>query len=212
MLLFCLGPRDLGEEVNEFRKAVAENNREEITALATELMDRIPDEEGVPDVEKSIYAQANNRIFGVVFWFALLGPVGAWLFRVADLMRRRALLQRARTSEDTADVSSIPIDSVLLCYRIMAWVPSRLLMVGYAMAGNYNGALAAWRKPPPEYSDGFHGPDFLLLGVIGCGAAEQNDAADISERAQVAMDLVIRTLWMVWCPVLALLTVYGALS
>ena len=27
-------------------------------------------------IERAIYVQANNRIFGVVFWFLLLGPAG----------------------------------------------------------------------------------------------------------------------------------------
>ena len=38
-------------------------------------------------MERAIYVQANNRIFGVVFWFLVLGPTGAWAFRVLDLLQ-----------------------------------------------------------------------------------------------------------------------------
>ena len=87
VLLFCLGPRDLGEEVDDFREAISKEDHEETQKLAAELLQTIPDPESLPDIEEGIYAQANNRIFAVVFWFALLGPTAAWLFRVLDLMR-----------------------------------------------------------------------------------------------------------------------------
>ncbi len=210
VLLFCLGPRDLGEEVIEYRQAIDEDNTEELRTLAAELFDRVPDDsEAIPDIEKAIYAQANNRIFGVVFWFALAGPVGAWMFRVVDLLRRRAL--NGQPADAAEDDSSI-VAAVLLWHRVLAWIPSRLLMAGYGMAGNYDGAMAAWRKPRPESVGQCPSVDDQLLGAVGCGAADRGDERDISIRAQVAIDLVIRTLWMIWCPVLALLTLYGAIN
>jgi AmpE protein len=210
VLLFCLGPRDLGEEVTEYRQAIDENNTEELRALAAELFDRVPDDsEAIPDIEQAIYVQANNRIFGVVFWFALLGPVGGWMFRVVDLLRRRAV--NSRPADAAEDDSSI-LAAILLWHRVLAWIPSRLLMAGYAMAGNYDGAVAAWRSSPPEFVGRFLSDDDRLLGAVGCGAADQDGGRDVSTRAQVAIDLVIRTLWMIWCPVLALLTLYGSIN
>ena len=101
VLLFCLGPRDLGEEVNEYRDAISRHDMEQIHELATELLEYPPDAIGeVPDIEHAVYAQSNNRIFGVVFWFALLGPVGAWMFRALDLMRRRAVHYYIDESDD----------------------------------------------------------------------------------------------------------------
>ena len=43
------------------------------------------------------HLRAGRRIdfFGVVFWFVVFGPVGAWLFRVSDLLRRRAATRAA---------------------------------------------------------------------------------------------------------------------
>ncbi|MGI9308329.1 MAG: regulatory signaling modulator protein AmpE, partial [Gammaproteobacteria bacterium] len=217
VLLFCLGPRDLGEEVIEYREAIARHDMEEVHALATELLEYAPDAIGeVPDVEHAVYAQANNRIFGVVFWFAVLGPVGAWMFRVLDLMRRRAVNYYIDTSGDqfaTQSLKSMPVvTATIFLHKIMAWVPARLLMAGYAMAGNYEGAVSAWRNPPPESHDLSLGKSEQLLGAIGCGASHKADDLDVSGKAQVAIDLVVRTLWMVWCPVLALLTIYGAIN
>jgi AmpE protein len=209
ILLFCLGPRDLGEAVSDYRKAIEENDQEELHALAAEFLDRdaLP-AEGVPDIEAAIYSQANNRIFGVVFWFALLGPVGAWMFRVLDIMRHRALYH---PEADLPEKGTGPlIAAVLVWHWVLAWVPSRLLMAGYALAGNYEGAVTAWRKGAED--SGSITADEQLLGTVGCSAVDHDEDNDVSERAQVAIDLVIRTLWFIWCPVLALLTLYGALN
>ena len=216
VLLFCLGPRDLGEEVDDYRQAVIDNNQDEAHVLASEFLEYEPEAGVLPDVERAIYAQANNRIFGVVFWFAVLGPVGAWLFRVLDLMRRRAIHYYIDLSGDqfaTQSLQSSPVViAALRLHHFFAWIPSRLLMIGYAMAGNYEGAVSAWRNPPPASAELFPGKDEQLLGAIGCAASPDSPEDDVPGRAQVAIDLVIRTLWMIWCPVLALLTIYGAMN
>jgi AmpE protein len=216
VLLFCLGPRDLGEEVDEYRRAVIDNDQDEARALASELLEYPAEAGEAPDIERAVYAQANNRIFGVVFWFAVLGPVGAWLFRVLDLMRRRAIHYYIDLSGDqfaTQSLQSSPVvTAALKLHQLFAWIPSRLLMFSYAMAGDYDGAVSAWRNPPAKSAELFPGKDEQLLGAIGCGAAPQSTEDDVPARAQVALDLVVRALWMIWCPVLALLTIYGSIN
>ncbi|MGI9308258.1 MAG: regulatory signaling modulator protein AmpE, partial [Gammaproteobacteria bacterium] len=89
VLLFSLGPRDLKEEVDDYCAALARDDSEEIRRVSKELLEIDPPSDPVQRaqlVERSIYVQANNRVFSVVFWFILLGPAGAWLFRVLDMM------------------------------------------------------------------------------------------------------------------------------
>jgi AmpE protein len=210
VLLFCLGPRDLGEEVNDYCKAIEDGDEEEIREIATELLECQPEPgPAPPDVEEAVYAQANNRIFGVVFWFVLLGPTGAWLFRVLDLMQRRAVYFACQ-GPDIEDEGEWPqvVQAILLLHRLLAWLPSRLLSIGYMLAGSYDGALAAWKNLRTVSSVMFPGPTDQLLGVVGRGAAPAVAEGDVIARARVARDLVSRTLWMIWCPVLALLTLY----
>ncbi len=210
VLLFCLGPRDLGEEVDDFREAIAKDDQEEIRKLTTELLQMPPGSESSPDIEEAIYAQANNRIFAVVFWFALLGPTAAWFFRVLDLMRQRAIhhFSDHLRSEEGEELPQI-VRATLALHRLAAWIPARLLMVGYVLAGSYDGATVAWRKSLDVRSDLFPGPDDRRLGLVGRGAAPNSEAVDVSTRAAVALKLVVRVLWMIWCPALALLTLYG---
>ncbi|HHQ13923.1 MAG TPA: hypothetical protein ENK16_02750, partial [Chromatiales bacterium] len=97
ILLFSLGPRDLKEEVDEYSAAVASGDTDRIRRLALELAERnVPDDPVQRDrlVERAVFVQANNRIFGVVFWFLVLGPAGAWMFRVLDLMRHRGRIRQ----------------------------------------------------------------------------------------------------------------------
>lgn len=205
VLLFCLGPRDLVEEVDAYRQAVAAGDREEVALLATELLECRPGaDEPPPDIECAIYAQANNRIFGVVFWFILLGATGAWLFRVLDLIRRRAI---RRTG--IVDICDAPVylQAVLQLHGLLAWIPARLLMFGYTLAGSYDGAMQAWRRYRPAATRVFPRDDDQLLGAVGQGAAPVRGGGDPDARARVAVDLVKRTLWMIWCPALALMTV-----
>jgi AmpE protein len=214
VLLFCLGPRDLGEEVNDYCKAVEAGDSDEVRSISEELLECVPGP-GQPaqDVECAIYAQANNRIFGVVFWFVMLGPTGAWLFRVLDLMQRRAV-HYVCEDMDNGDSDEWPavVQAMLILHRLFAWVPARLLAVGYMLAGSFEGALEAWKTFRAEPSRLFPGPNDQLLGTVGRGAAPDvsfvDSESDVTSRALLARDLVGRTLWMIWCPILALLTLY----
>ena len=205
VLLFCLGPRDLVEEVDDYRRAVENNDRDEIVALAGELLERRPSADETPDIEDAVYAQANNRVFAVVFWFVVLGAAGAWLFRVIDLLRRRAIRRAGIVQLDDAPVY---LRAILAVQGLLAWVPARLLLVGYTLAGNYDGAMQAWRGYHPASGKVFPGADDTLLGAVGRGSAPERSRGDINERARIAISLVSRTLWMIWCPILALLTLY----
>ena len=209
VLLFCLGPRDLGETVADFCSAAEQSDSEKERRSAAALLERDIDSAELADPEEAIYAQANNRIFSVVFWFVILGPTGAWLFRVLDLMQRRAVhfSQHSPAAENESRV----IAAAVLLYRVMAWVPGRLLALGYVLAGSFDGASSARQELEITESTLFPGPTDQLLGAIGCGAAESDPRNDRIERARSALGLVERTLY-IWCFILALMTLYDLLS
>jgi AmpE protein len=211
VLLFCLGPRDLGEEINAYCKAVDENDDENIREIADELLQEVAATGEAPCVETALYAQANGRVFGVVFWFVMLGPTGAWLFRVLDLMQRRAV--HHLQSEDASGPGQPQIiTAVIILHSLFAWLPARLLAVGYMFAGSYDGALAAWKTQLTDAADSWLEGTDALLGAVGRGAAPTRDEGDVVARAVIARDLISRTLWMIWCPLLGLLTLYDLLA
>lgn len=85
----------------------------------------------------------------------------------------------------------------------------RLLMIGYTLAGSHDGAVSGWRKRPVTNTELFPGSDDQCMGFVGRGAAPDADNEDVASRAETALTLVRRTLWMIWCAALAVLTLYG---
>ena len=210
VLLFSLGPRDLQEEVDEYCAAAEAGAAEDTFRLARELAEHEPP--GDPgarrrDVERAIYVQANNRIFGVVFWFLLLGPAGpagAWLFRVTDLMRRRATYR---------DPGGQVLAAARLLHGLLAWLPARLMAAAFVLVGSFERVVAGWRETPGLAQLSFFERTEDLIDRVGHGARGAEEARGPAEgdpgTAEVcrsAMALVRRTLWLIWYPVIALLT------
>jgi membrane protein required for beta-lactamase induction len=211
VLLFSLGPRDLGFEVDDYCAAVTNTQNDQVERVSRELIENDPPSDPqncIAAVRRAVFVQANNRIFAVVFWFLLLGPTGAWLFRVIDLLRRRLAF---RYSRNDGDCSSSPyVRVVRSLHGILAWLPARLLVIGYALAGSYEGAISAWRKYHRAADSQFFEITNDVLDEVGGGAsgellpgAAESDAA---QPVRDAMNLVHRTLWLIWCPAIAVLT------
>ena len=84
--------------------------------------------------------QANNRLFAVIFWFVLIGPLGAWAYRVTDLIRRRAVFN---TSRDQEYSNPAVLNASVMIHGWLAWIPARLTAIGYAkFAQPYNSPSA----------------------------------------------------------------------
>jgi len=216
VLFFSLGPKDIGEDVNEYCKALQAGDEELIQQTAKGIVEcDVPTEplERIRVVEEAVCVQANNRLFAVVFWFVLLGPLGAWLYRVTDLIRRRAVFTATR-SDESAETTTEILDAAITLHGWLAWIPARLTSIGYAIAGHFDAALAAWRvhsaevsETPSQYSE-----DLLARVGVGALALHEEEGEGLSERgvrgAMAANRLVFRLL-LIWFVVIAALTLYG---
>ena len=214
VLFFSLGPKDIGEDVDEYCRAIEADDEERIAATAKALTEAdVPSEAGerIRMVEAAVCVQANNRLFAVVFWFVVLGPVGAWAYRVTDLVRRRAVFNALR--EDHPGGSSA-VDAAGKLHGWLAWIPARLTAVGYAMAGSFDGALTAWRSHDDERAVSPQEQSERLLARVGTGALALQDIDGESDTdrgirgATAANGLVLRQLF-IWAAVIAAMTLYG---
>ena len=217
VLLFSLGPRDLVTEVDDVCAALRDGRKEDVARIVRELHEgEAPEDEAelIAAVRRAVFVQANNRIFGVVFWFILLGPTGAWLFRVVDLLRRRMAYEYNRA--DRTEIPTAFIRGVRTVHGVLAWPSSRLLICGYTLAGSYEGGAEAWRAYAQERAAAFYLATNDLLDRVGNGAVAQMTVTEGTPVAVVrineAMGLVSRTLWLIWAPIIALLTLSGWLS
>ena len=219
VLFFSLGPKDIGEEVREYCAAIEDDDDEGIQRTAKALLEKdVPSDsaERTRLVEAAVCVQANNRLFAVIFWFVLLGPfgpLGAWAYRVTDLIRRRAVFNVAR-GDDTNGTTQRIAESASTLHGWLAWIPARLTVLGYALAGNFDGAIAAWRareagdaEPPGEQNE-------KLLAAVGVAAMALSTQSEESDKergirgAMAANGLVLRLLG-IWAFVISAMTLYG---
>ena len=213
VLIFSLGPRDLGREMDEYLAAVESGDAEETSRRVKELMEGDPDADADSHstVERAVFVQANNRLFGVIFWFLVAGPAGAWLFRVVDLMRRRAKFESDRLQRENIETAAF-LEPVQTLHGLLAWIPARLLALGYALAGSFEGAINNWRSFDRAARGRFYEFNDRLLASVGCGAMapteKETDRSEQWQKARSAIGLVNRTLF-VWITAIALMTLFG---
>jgi len=216
VLFFSLGPNDIGEDVNEYCSALEDGDEDRIEQTAKALVeDNVPAAplERAHCVEEAVCIQANNRLFAVIFWFVLLGPfgpLGAWAYRVTDLVRRRAVFQAGREESDAATIGALR-DAAVTLHGWLAWIPARLTAIGYAAAGHMDDAIAALRAPTEDHDLTTSKRNEALLARVGVAALALQDRPDEtpSERAirgaQAANHLVFK-LFLIWAVIIAIMT------
>ena len=213
VLLLSLGPRDLRDEVDDYVAALERGDRDEAGRRANELLEGDAASRGAgrrDAVEEAIFVQANNRIFGVIFWFMVLGPAGAWAFRVSDLMRRRAAFEAARSGDRATKARG---SAPALLHGLLAWIPARLAAFAYALAGSFEDAVGSWHIAVDRAAEGLLDRTEDLLARVGKaslqpGLAGLEPAALDVATASGAWRIVRRAAWL-WLAVVALLVLAG---
>ena len=216
VLFFSLGPQDIGEDVDEYCKAVEDGDPDRIRFTAKNIMETdAPDDdlERVQRVEEAVCVQANNRLFAVIFWFVVFGPIGAWAYRATDLIRRRAVFAAVRDEESDGIADRNRMAAVTL-HGWLAWIPARLTAIGYAAAGNFDTALGAWRAPTAHKADSLSERNESLLARVGVAALalQDQDDEDLAQRAirgATAANRLVFRLLLIWAVVIAAMTLYG---
>ena len=213
VLFFSLGPHDIGEDVAAYCRALEADDDEQVHNAAKAIVESdVPEDvaERTSIVEAAVCVQANNRLFAIVFWFMLLGPLAAWAYRVTDLIRRRAVFTAARDEEQDGNIARIR-DAAEMLHGWLAWIPARLTAIGYAAAGHMDDAIAALRAPTEDHDLTTSKRNEALLARVGVAALALQDRPDEtpSERAirgaQAANHLVFK-LFLIWAVIIAIMT------
>lgn len=201
VLVFCLGPRDLPADVDEYcGVADAEDGPRWHAAEHFAEHQEVPLEPEVCHdmVVHGVLVGAMDRWFGVLFWFVLLGPLGAVFYRGVVLLRAQA--------ED--DRFGAAVDQL---YGLLGWIPARLIVAGYALSGHFEHAVRAWREAE-QGTEPLAERNAAVLYRAGEGALSLQIGEELASSPMTlirsAMALVWRTLSM-WLVVIALLTLAG---
>ena len=152
--------------------------------------------------------EVNARTLAVVFWFFVLGPVGAVLYRFSQLMVKGPSPER--------NVGAGFLDAATRLHGILAWLPARLTAWAYSLMGSFSRARYRWQLRAFEWMDNWvDGNDGVLI-ASGTGALELPDPVE-GEGGGVVMwmdaikdasRLVVRTTWL-WLTVIVLLAMAG---
>lgn len=222
VLFFSFGPKDIGEDVDEYCSALEDGDKERIEETARAIVEgEVPDDElqCIQKVEEAVCVHANNRLFAVIFWFVILGlfgplgPLGAWAYRTTDLIRRRAVAV-VPVAENADSAGALARDAAVRLHGWLAWVPARLTAIGYAAAGHFDAALGAWRAPSEQQDASLAEHNDSLLARVGVAALAlgEDDEEGLIDRgvrgATAANRLVFRSL-LIWAVIISAMTLYG---
>ena len=141
------------------------------------------------------------RWFGVLFWFALLGPSGALLYRLAQL------LAATPAGEDSTPARKFA--------ALLDWLPAHLMALALALASNFDAVFSAWRDYHRAHAHGYTNLDLGFLDAIGRASVVADVAADGQADAQsplVALDdamVLVRRVLVIWLTLMALVVLGG---
>jgi len=202
VLVYTFGPRDLDTQVADIIRADDDDARERMHAEL--LRGDVPEDEerSRNATVDAVFSEALHRWFGIIFWFAVLGIVGAFVYRMVDWL--------------ACEKSSLSADQRKLFVRtrqVLDWPAAQLMTLSLAIATDFDSVFVAWKRYHDEQGHGlFEGNNGFLLAsarqIILSGHAARDGYADQLDGPlsclKQSMDLVWRVLG-VWMTVLALL-------
>lgn len=166
VLFWCWGPRDLDVDVSQVLDAPDAASRRAAAARLFDA-DTPPRMDGGALVE-AVFQNALRRWFGVLFWFCVLGPFGALLYRLGAL-----------AAETDADV--LPHDTregARTWLALLDWPVARLMTLSLALVGNFDSVMAAWRE------DGAFALHSRLLATAARASVRSEIAEEVADYTE----------------------------
>jgi adenosylcobinamide-phosphate synthase len=121
------------------RSLLAEWTKQDTAGMEVSEISRIA-------VEQALVATHRN-VFGVFFWFLLpLGPAGAVMYRVAEHLARAWSEPHHLRNEAFGNFA-------VKAFYWIDWIPARLTAIAFAVVGNFEDAIYAWRNFAHRWED-----------------------------------------------------------
>jgi adenosylcobinamide-phosphate synthase len=171
VLYLAIGLRSLGEHAMPVAQALRDGNLAEARAAVGRMVSRDTDALDASRVaaaaSESVLENGNDAVFGVLFWFVLLGAPGAVLYRLANTLDamwgyRTPRYERFGWMAARAD-------------DVLNFPPARLTALGYVLLGDAQRAWRCWRTQAHAWDSPNAGPVMAAgagaLGVQLGGAA-----------------------------------------
>ncbi len=199
VLFYVLGPIDLDADAEDSLHALEDHDM----AAAQRIVEPWADHSGQADMTHALLAASLDRLLAPLFWFAILGPLGALWYRLATTL--------PRLPETSADFRH----AAQRLHAILDYIPARLTALSYALAGHFEDTLQAYRAGTSLTLD----TDSADL-LVRCGRAaaslpltmdDATPAPSNQHTLAAALELTRRAL-KIWIAVIALITLAGWVS
>ncbi len=206
ILIYSFGPA-LGSLVNSYADALGGNDDNACRKILDQILygDAADGETDNDRVISAIMFRAHEYLFAVIFWFLLLGAVGALMYcLVVNLAARHQKIDSGYAG------------AVRDLHNLLMWPSARLLALGFALGGSLVSALESWRSVSGSTLDASR--EVITLSGFGAlhydpenGGETQEDNEVFIARLREIQALIMRTL-IVWLIVLGLMTIAGWIS
>lgn len=205
ILLYCFGPKDIHEAARKFIDARHRDDQTHAKEYASDILgESIPEEDSrlFNEIGKTILVAANDRILGVFFWFVLLGPMGALMYRLSS-----QLMHQPSSQADPDSLGIIQTSRIL--FAIINWIPSHLTALCYGLIGSFIDALHEWKIH--KSFDPFN-PDECENMLVRTGLASLRMDSNSVTFDESSLKHILEMSWrttLAWLTVLALITLAG---
>ena len=152
VLYLTLGFRQFSHYFTDIRDALERGDETQARALLAEWRhldaSELPRTELLRHVIEHSLLAAHRHVFGVFFWFVVIatvggGPAGAVLYRMAEFASRYWAF-RSRNLEAPTNERLMRLSQRL--FSAIDHIPARLTAFGFAVVGNFEEAIAGWRR------------------------------------------------------------------
>jgi len=210
ILLYSFGPQPFFSHCKNFITSQEEKDQDAAMENASKILNRklYSEEKNQLNktITKSLFDISNTRIFGVVFWFVLLGPMGALLYRCVSLLQQESE-QEKTNGQQPPEAFTL---AVQLFHDIINWLPSRLTAFGYAAMGNFIGAINYCENYEKLLIQLQNQSNEQLLSCMGAGAINMPKEEKDCEVETVNLCIaIIRRNIMLWLGTISILTLAG---
>lgn len=204
VFIYSLGP-NLNTLLSNYTQALEGNIEEDIALIETSL-DLKTEAGGYNSTitVSGLLLRSHEHIFGVIFWFIILGMSGALIYCLTIVLKRKF--------DGVHGGYSMAVDDL---HNILMWPSARLLAVGFALSGSLVDTLEAWRRIPGDSLR--NSPEVIVetgLGALQYAENLENNDDDAKSQyiqwVKEVQALINRSL-IIWLTVLGIMTIGGTL-
>jgi len=175
IILYCFGPDNLWAQLYECLQAMQQGDARLVDVRVKAAFPEIaaPTSQALhQSLVRAIFIQGERRVFAVIFWFSIFGPMGAVLYRLTALINSRAIADLALLSNKALE--------------ILDWIPARVLGFFFALGGHFVKVFQALQKYALQGLD----QNEVLTAETGIAALDLPHNKPLSESGDIERQAV----------------------